>query len=188
MFCGTDNILRNIAHIQAECEEYFAKYCQSHFTAMVLNNVMALPSRSAFFCRFPSIIFCDYSGLGSLMCGQGGQKEILNNLEFSIGGWTCGMEDPALVLLVLATCRLTNLSSIQVWRHCNNRVERKEKNIFVHSSSSLSFMSSSPPKLMGYRCLGRFLCIISQDPSVSKSSRLHVVIFRFPFISLCYIL
>jgi hypothetical protein len=124
VFCGTDNILWNIAQIQSECEEYFAKYCLAHITAMGLKNVMASPSRSAILL---SIILCDYSVLGSLMCGQGGRKEILNNLEFSIGGWACGMEDPALVLLVLATGRLTNLSLIQVWRHCNNRVERKEK-------------------------------------------------------------
>ena len=32
MVCGTDNILQNILHIQFECGEYFAKYCQSHIT------------------------------------------------------------------------------------------------------------------------------------------------------------
>ena len=26
MFCGTDNILHNNLHIEADCEEYFAKY------------------------------------------------------------------------------------------------------------------------------------------------------------------
>ena len=30
MLCGTDNILWNILHIQTECGESSAKYCQSH--------------------------------------------------------------------------------------------------------------------------------------------------------------
>ena len=30
MLCGTDNIVRNILHIETECEEYYVKYCQSH--------------------------------------------------------------------------------------------------------------------------------------------------------------
>jgi hypothetical protein len=25
--CGTDNTLRNIPHVQYECKEYFAEYC-----------------------------------------------------------------------------------------------------------------------------------------------------------------
>ena len=37
------------------------------------------------------------------------------------------------------------------------------------------------------QCPGRFLGIINQNPSVSKSNWLHVVIFRFFFISLKYI-
>ncbi len=38
------------------------------------------------------------------------------------------------------------------------------------------------------QCLGRFLGIIGQDPSVSKSNRLHIVIIRLFFIELRYIL
>ena len=34
------------------------------------------------------------------------------------------------------------------------------------------------------QCLGRFLAIISQDPSVSKSNQLHVVIAQFSFTTL----
>ena len=37
------------------------------------------------------------------------------------------------------------------------------------------------------QCMGRFLGLISQIPSVSKSNHLHVVIFRFFFINLRYI-
>ena len=36
------------------------------------------------------------------------------------------------------------------------------------------------------QCLGRFLGIIGQNPSVSKSTKLHVDIFRFVFINLRY--
>jgi hypothetical protein len=32
MFSGTDNIPRNILHIQSERMDYFTKYCQSHWT------------------------------------------------------------------------------------------------------------------------------------------------------------
>ena len=37
------------------------------------------------------------------------------------------------------------------------------------------------------QCLERFLGSISQNPSISKSSCLHVVIFRIFFINLSYI-
>ena len=36
MPCGTNNILRNIFHIQFECEEYSTKYCQSRITLLWL--------------------------------------------------------------------------------------------------------------------------------------------------------
>ena len=39
-----------------------------------------------------------------------------------------------------------------------------------------------------YKYPGRFLCIISRGPSVSKSNQLHVDIFRFFFIVLRHIL
>ena len=32
IFCGTDNTLRNILHIQPECEEYFVEYCHFRIT------------------------------------------------------------------------------------------------------------------------------------------------------------
>ena len=38
------------------------------------------------------------------------------------------------------------------------------------------------------QCLGNFLGVISQNPSVSKSNWLHIVIFRFFFINFRYIL
>ena len=42
MFCGTDNSLQNIAHIQIECAEYSTKSCQSHRTfVMNLYNAMS---------------------------------------------------------------------------------------------------------------------------------------------------
>jgi hypothetical protein len=35
MFCGTNNIMWNIPHIQPEyCEEYSIEYCQSHKTML----------------------------------------------------------------------------------------------------------------------------------------------------------
>ena len=34
MFCGTDNILQNIPHIQTQCTKYSAKYCSSHITLL----------------------------------------------------------------------------------------------------------------------------------------------------------
>ena len=34
MLCGTNNIIQNIPHIQAECEKYFAEYCQSYRTLL----------------------------------------------------------------------------------------------------------------------------------------------------------
>jgi hypothetical protein len=34
VFNGTNNILWNIPHIEIECEEYYAKYCQSHKTLL----------------------------------------------------------------------------------------------------------------------------------------------------------
>ena len=34
MLCGSDNIIRTIPHIQAECEEYSTEYCQSHITLL----------------------------------------------------------------------------------------------------------------------------------------------------------
>ena len=40
----------------------------------------------------------------------------------------------------------------------------------------------------GGLCLRRFLDLTSQYPSVPKSNRLHVDIFRFPFIKLWFIL
>ena len=42
LFCGTDNSLQNIAHIQIECAEYSTKSCQSHRTfVMNLYNAMS---------------------------------------------------------------------------------------------------------------------------------------------------
>ena len=34
MLCGSDNILQNIPHIKIECDEYRAKYYQSHRTLL----------------------------------------------------------------------------------------------------------------------------------------------------------
>ena len=34
MFCGTDNGLHNILHIQTKCEEYFIEYYHSHITLL----------------------------------------------------------------------------------------------------------------------------------------------------------
>ena len=34
VFHETNNILRNILHIQSECEEYSTKYCHSHITLL----------------------------------------------------------------------------------------------------------------------------------------------------------
>ena len=32
LLCGIDNIMKNIPHIQIECEKYFAEYCHSRKT------------------------------------------------------------------------------------------------------------------------------------------------------------
>ena len=34
MFSGTNNVMQNVPHIQTECGEYSAKYCQSHITLL----------------------------------------------------------------------------------------------------------------------------------------------------------
>ena len=34
MFWKTDNILRNVPHIESECEVYYAEYRQSHITLL----------------------------------------------------------------------------------------------------------------------------------------------------------
>ena len=44
MFCGTNNILQNVPHIQTECEEYFAQYHQLDriFLTFSLQNSVGL--------------------------------------------------------------------------------------------------------------------------------------------------
>jgi hypothetical protein len=42
IFCGIDNIMRSILHIQFECEEYSAKYCQSRKTLLWLWIMLSL--------------------------------------------------------------------------------------------------------------------------------------------------
>ena len=34
MFCGTDNIIQNISHIQYEYDKYYVEYHQSHITLL----------------------------------------------------------------------------------------------------------------------------------------------------------
>ena len=43
MFCGTDNISRNILHIQSESAEYFVEYCQSHVTLLWIWIMLCTP-------------------------------------------------------------------------------------------------------------------------------------------------
>jgi hypothetical protein len=66
---------------------------------------------------------------------------------------------------------------------------KEETSYMLEDSNTFTFaivhLHAHPP----YRhCPGRFLGIIGQNPSVSKSDRLHVVIFWFLSTNLRYIL
>ena len=58
---------------------------------------------------------------------------------------------------------------------------------WTHEQFPLSHSLGIHWKGQSIKCPKRFLGMINQDPSVSKSDRLHVAIFRFFFISLRYL-
>ena len=58
MFCGTDNILHNILHVQYECGKYSMEYCWSHITLLQIRVMLCDHLEKKTIVSFMSYNFC----------------------------------------------------------------------------------------------------------------------------------